>query len=230
MRTPITLAAALCLLAALPAHAGRPLQAEDAGILDPRQCELEGAWASLREPALPRATERGLQVACGIGWNSQLALAYTRASAAGVTGQGLRLGGKTELFRSAAQDPTAVTLAWGISSTKVPGTGWEHASTDLNAVASTPLGAYTVHLNLGHERDAQARTGTTTWAVALEHEAVGGFAPMGEFFGDDRGAPWWNLGLRWTVVPEKGFLDLSYGRQIVGGRPALLTAGFKLVF
>lgn len=230
MRHTLTLAATLCMLAALPAHAGRPLQAEDAGILEARQCEVEGAWARLREPGLPSATERSLQLACGIGWNSQLALATSRASVAGFSGQGLRLGGKTELFQTAGQDPTRVTLAWGISSAKLAGAGWEHASTDLNAVASMPLGATTLHLNLGHERDAQARTGTTTWAVALEHEGVGGFAPMGEFFGDDRGAPWWNLGLRWTAVPEKAFLDLSYGRQIVSGRPALLTAGFKLVF
>lgn len=230
MRTLFPLAATLCLLTSLPVQAGRPLQAEDAGILEHRQCEVEGAWASLREPALPRATERGLQLACGIGWNSQLALAYSRASVAGIGADGLRLGGKTELFRTAGQDPTAVTLAWGISSAKLPGSGWEHAATDLNAVASTPLGAYTLHLNLGHERDAQARTGTTTWAVALEHEAIAGFAPMGEFFGDDRGASWWNLGLRWIAVPEKAFLDLSYGRQITGGRPTLLTAGFKLVF
>lgn len=230
MRHARPLAATPCLLAALPAQAGRPLQAEDAGILEARQCELEGAWARLREPTLPRATERGLQLACGIGWNSQLALAYSRASVAGISGQGLRLGGKTELFRTADQDATTVVLAWGINSTKVADAGWEHAATDLNAVASTPLGATTLHLNLGHERDAQARAGTTTWAIALEHEGVGGVAPMGELFGDDRGAPWWNLGLRWSVVPEKAFLDLSYGRQIVGGRPALLTAGFKLVF
>jgi hypothetical protein len=230
MRHTLPLAATLCLLSALPAHAGRPLQAEDAGILDARQCELEGAWTRLREPALPRATESGLQVACGIGWRSQLALATSRASLAGLSGQGLRLGGKTEFFRTAGQDSTTVALAWGISSAKIDGAGWEHAATDLNAVTSTPLGAYTLHLNLGHERDAQARAGTTTWAVALEHEGVGGFAPMGEFFGDDRGAPWWNLGLRWTAVPEKAFLDLSYGRQIASGRPALLTAGFKLVF
>jgi hypothetical protein len=53
---------------------------------------------------------------------------------------------------------------------------------------------------------------------------------MAEIFGDDRGAPWWNLGLRYTLAKDKAYLDLSYGQQMSRGTPSLLTAGFKLVF
>ena len=64
----------------------------------------------------------------------------------------------------------------------------------------------------------------------MEHEGFGPVAPMAELFGNDREAPWWNLGLRSTLAKDKAYIDMSYGRQMTGGTPSLLTAGFKLVF
>lgn len=43
----------------------------------------------------------------------------------------------------------------------------------------------------------------TNWALAIEHEGFGALAPMAEVFGDDRGSRSWNLGLRYTLVPDQ---------------------------
>lgn len=96
---------------------------------------------------------------------------------------------------------------------------------------SRPLPAeLTLHANLGHARDEIGKQRSTTWGLALEHAGFGPVAPMAEFFGDDREPAWWNLGLRWTAVPERVFVDFSYGRQMSSAQPRMLTAGFKIAF
>lgn len=228
MNKIIALTAIACALP-LAAFAGRPLQTEDAGILEPRTCEVEGATQRLSSPPLPRTTENSLQLACGVGFSTQVALAASRTTVAGTADQGLRFGGKTELW-TAGKDAAALTLAWGVSAAKASGGSWKDDVADLAAVFSAPALGLSWHLNLGHERALQGRSSTTVWGVAAEHPGFGPVAPMAELFGDDRGATWWNLGLRWTLREEKAFVDVSYGRQMNAAQPSLLTAGFKFVF
>jgi hypothetical protein len=229
------LAATICLAGiaiATPAHAGRPLQTEDAGVIDRGNCEVEGA--ALRTTTLgERSTEQGLGLACGVGANSQLGLGASSVREGGVSARGVSLGGKTGLWKGEGDEAAALTLAWGLGWARVDN-NWKHAATDLNLVLSQPLAGNTLHLNLGHTRDVQGREVSTTWNVALEHPGfeVGGInlAPMAELFGDDRTSAWWNVGLRATVIPEKVFFDVSYGRQTRGDKPTLVTAGFKFAF
>lgn len=212
------------------AHAGRPLQAEDAGVLDRGACEVEGAVARLSAEGAT-ARERGLQLGCGIGLNSQLALGAASAKDGGARARGLALAGKTALWSGHGDDPAALALAWGLQWLKADGDTWRHGGTDINLVYSRPLAAeLTLHANLGHSRDEAGKQRSTSWALALEHAGFGSLAPMAEVFGDDREAPWWNLGLRWNAVPERLDVDFSYGRQMASGRPRLLTLGFKLAF
>lgn len=229
----LTLLAALLASLALPAQAGRPLQTEDAGVLDRGACEIEGATARLTVDGAS-ARDSSLQLGCGVGASTQLALAVSHASADGSSARGIELNGKTELWKGRpvkADQAAALTLAYAVASAKVTGDSWRHAATDLNLVYSRPLaGELTLHANLGHSRDEIAKTRSTTWALALEHAGFGAWAPMAEVFGDDRDAAWWNLGLRFTAVPDKLFIDTSYGRQMTGGTPTLWTLGFKVAF
>jgi hypothetical protein len=226
-----TALAALALAAA--AHAGRPLQTEDAGVLDRGGCELEGAH--LRETTLGRrASETGLGLGCGLGWRSQLGVGIARSHAEGESATGLQLGGKTSLWQADGDSAAALTLAWALTWDRPAGGGWSHSGKALNLVGSVPTGPGTLHLNLGHARDVPSELVSTTWGLAYEHDGIawGGlkWAPMAELFGDDHGSPWWNLALRATVVPDRIFLDLSYGRQSGGNKPRLVTAGFKFAF
>jgi hypothetical protein len=229
-----TLIAAL-LGSALPqaAHAGRPLQTEDAGVLDRAACEIEGFTA--RASAFGTALrENSLQLGCGVGASTQLAAAVARAKEDGASARGFELNGKTRLWQGAAakdDTPAALTLAYALGWSRQSGDKTRHAATELNLAYSHPLDAeWTAHANLGHARDEIAKAGVTTWGLALEHAGFGAWAPMAELFGDDRDAPWWNLGLRVTALPEKFFIDASYGRQITSGKPTLWSVGFKLAF
>lgn len=231
MKLKTILATAAACASPLISQAGRPLQTEDAGILEAKTCEVEGATARARVAGAPTLRDSALQLGCGVGFNSQLALAVSTASDGTDRERGLRLGGKTELWSAGGDDGAALTLAWGMERARAgSGGGWKTSGVDARAVVSIPAGPLTWHLNLGHERDTQARASTTAWGVALEHEGYGPLAPMAELFGNDREAPWWNLGLRYTMAKDKAYIDMSYGRQMSGGTPSLLTVGFKLVF
>jgi hypothetical protein len=223
------LALALSISMSTYATAGRPLQAEDAGVLESTACEVEAATSGLRKTGAPSMAAQGLQLGCGIGAQSQLALALSRSRSAGVSEPAARLGGKTRLW-SASDAGAVFTLAWGLSAARAAGDSWRYSGLDLGAVFSTPLGGATLHANLGHLFDKAARTAATRWAAAWEADAINGWAPMAEVFGDDRSAPWWNLGLRYTAIADKWYFDLSCGQQIASTRPRLATAGLKWAF
>jgi hypothetical protein len=231
---------ALCLavttaMTVLDAHAGRPLQTEDAGVLEPGAWELELAHSRVRLGAA-RAHDTSVQLARGIGWDSQFALAVGRARSGGERADSAAALGKTELWNNGNKDgAAALTLAWAVTGIKAGTDGWRHAATDLTLVYSRPLaGGLTLHANLGHARDEFERIGSTGWGLALEHDGVavgdGRLAPMAELFGDDRGSRWWNTGLRWTVRPDAVWLDASFGREFASQPATLVTFGLKIAF
>lgn len=233
IRGPAAVALLSLWLLSTPAQAGRPLQTEDAGVLDPGACEIEGAH--LRTTlAGQRETEATLGLGCGLGWRSQLGIGLSRARVDGSSATGGQLGGKTALWQGEGEDGVALTLAWSLGWDRGADGRWTHSSQALNAVASVPAGPGSVHLNMGHARDRVADAVSTTWGLAYEHEGVAlgtvHWAPMAELFGDDRGSRWVNLALRATVVAERVFLDLSVGRQLGGDKARLVTVGFKLAF
>lgn len=93
---PLLLATLACTVLTLPAQAGRPLQTEDAGVLERGACELEGATQRVSVDGA-RATEHALQFGCGIGLESQVALNASTAKDGSDRSRGLALVGKTGL-------------------------------------------------------------------------------------------------------------------------------------
>ncbi|MFT7776308.1 hypothetical protein [Roseateles sp.] len=215
--------AIVCLLSALgAARAGRPLQAEDADIMDPRACELEGAHSHWREQGAAQR-QTSLQLGCGIGGNSEVALQLIRP-------RELALGGKTQFWRDGE---TRVTVAWNLAHRHVEA-AWRRSGAGLVLVASAPLaGDWVLHANLGHQRDELLHRRSTIWALAAEHNGLGEggrWQPMAELFGDDQGRPWANAALRVALRQERLFVDVSMARRLGGVNARLATAGFKLAF
>lgn len=232
MNTHPLICAGLLVLTGLPALAARPMQTDDAGVLERADCELEGS--SLRQLASgERSTQSGLQLGCGIGWKTQLAVAAATANDAGMHHSGLALVGKSSLWQASADQGSgaALALSWQIAESRTPGGTWHHEGSEVRLIGSRPLDdSMTVHANVGHAHNVEDRMHSTSWGVALEHAPLSGFAglaPMAEIYGDDRDPVWWNLGLRYAVVAEKLCVDASYGRQ---ADRSLLTVGFKLAF
>lgn len=108
------------LAIALPALAGRPLQTEAAGVLEPGACEIEGVYERVRVDGAS-ASSRGLAAACGIGLRSQLGGSGSWSKAGGERGRSAGLGGKTLLWTGSGDGAPAFTLAWGVDADRVDG-------------------------------------------------------------------------------------------------------------
>jgi hypothetical protein len=234
--TQLRLAAALCAgaLQCLPALAARPLQTDDAGVIERGDCEVEAAWTRQRLAPGLRSNEASLQLGCGVGWGSQIDIGLASTRSAGTRETGLAVGGKTGLWRGAGEDGAALALGWEIVGSRASQGSLQHAATGLTLIGSLPLAdTLTLHANLGHARDETDHRRSTTWGLALEHAGLGlaaRWVPVAEVYGDDRERPWWNLGLRYSVVAEKLVIDMAYGRQFGSARPSTLTVGFTATF
>lgn len=220
----------LAALPVVPALAGRPLQTEDAGVLPRGGCEVEGAMSELKDhDAAERA--RVLQLACGIGAATQLALAVARVRTDAAE-QAVELNGKTGLWRGGdGDDAPALTLAYTVIGARLGGASWHHVGTGARLVHTRLLHSdWLLHANLGHLRNERSHASSTTWGLAIEHTGIGAIAPMAELFGQDRAPAWWNLGVRAALVRDALFVDASFGQQMNAARSRLLTVGFKVAF
>ena len=209
-------------------HAGRPLVTDDAGFIDKGGWEVEGSMDRSSEGE-SRTKAYSLGVSYGIGFNTQLGIGVGPEETDGFTTNGVGLSGKTGLWSN--DSGSGLSLAYALDWSKESGGSWVHSGSGVGLIYSRPLiSGLMLHTNLGHARDEVDNLASTGWGVALEHEGFGSIAPMAEVFGDDRSAPWWNVGLRWTVQPDKVFLDVAYGSQMISGRPDTASVGFKVAF
>ena len=218
--------ALLITLAAGAAHAGRPLQAEDAPVMDPGACELEGAQAHWHAQG-HGVRQRYLQLGCGVGAGTELALQTLQP-------RELALNGKTQFASTPWRDGDAqLSLAYSVN-LRHGDERWRRSGAAAILVASAPLTRdWVAHANLGHQRDEALRRRSTTWALAAEHNGLGDggrWQPMAEVFGDDHGHRWANAALRVAWVPGRVFIDGSLGRELGGAHARLATVGFRFAF
>lgn len=220
-------AAATLMGLSLPAFAGRPFATEDAGVLEPRSCELESFVARATAREAPRERGWWVQPGCGVGLHTQLAAGGGATRVEDESTRALALAGKTYV-RQLQDDQAGFTVAYQVGWSKRPGESFKHGSTDVKGVLTVPLGELLLHANLGWNRAQIDRINSTTWAVAIEKPVGKGFDIGAEAYGDDRSDAWIGIGARYAVVPEKFFVDASYALQTDSARARLLTIGIKL--
>lgn len=218
-------------LACGAAQAARPLVTEDAGVLGRGECELEGV-AGRTSSSGPGETTALLQVACGVGLQTQLAGAFGTSRTEGESSLAAAATGKTSL-RELTDEQAGVALAYALAGGRPSGMGWRYGSTTLLGVVTVPLRKeWLLHANLGASYSRPERATTAIWAAAVEVLRVEGsaFDLMAETFGTQRDPPWVNAGVRYTVVPERFTINASFGAQGGSERTKLATVGFKLNF
>lgn len=226
---PTTVAGAIVLpgllLVAAAAHAGRPMTADDATVLEPRTCQLEAWWQRLHDHR-----EGWLAPACSIapGWEAGVSLVRTREPG-GAASQ--RLGGA---YAKAVLRPLQ-TNGWGLGVVvaHLPlSAGSMAGDTSLNIPLSISLrdDAVLVHANAGWTRHHAIHQGGATWALGAEM-AVGPRAALTlESFGARRGHSYVQAGARYSVIPNRLDIDAAYGERLTArGKEAYLSLGLTLV-
>lgn len=190
----VTAVAALCAPSAV--HAGRPMAADDAVILDEASCELQSALDRLGWYAMP---------ACGVGgW--ELGAGALRQQRHGA----LLLQAKT-LLRPLQTD------GWGVALVLSGQGGADRgAGVNLPLTASLWRDALLVHANAGAQRAGTGGGVMGTWALGAELALGARSAVTMEAYGSGTQAAkrYARLGARHTLLPGRLDVDIAYTRGI----------------
>lgn len=205
-------AAALGLAACLgtgPAHAARPMITDDARIVDAKSCQLESWVKSKKDSA-----EFWAQPACNFTGNLELTLgaARTREDGSSRTTD-VVIQGKT-LFKELQPNGWGWGLAVG--NARHPndeGQGRGDLYAYVPVTFSLRDDRLFFHTNVGWLRTAQAHRNLMTWGLATEAQLSQSTWLIAETFGQNQGKPFYQMGLRYWLVPGHVQIDATYGNR-----------------
>lgn len=225
--TPLTIVAALALtLACDSVSAGRPSVTENADVIERGTCEIEGVAASNRASGSPTVRETTAIFTCAVGFDTQPAITYGRASGGGAKEQTLLLGAKT-MLRAPGDGRAGFGVVYGVGGLKAPGASWQREEAVVTGLLTLELSKGLLgHANLGWSHSRSARQSTTTWALGLELPGDTVFAA--DVFGDDRARPGASVGVGHTF--GKVLLNAAYAVQFESPRVRQISLGAKLTF
>lgn len=206
------------------AHAGRPLNTDDAAILPEGACQIE-TW--LRPSR--RLHQFNFQPACnpwgGIEWGAS----FTRQHAADAGPQTLvGLQAKT-VFREAETGGWGAGATLGVVRTTEAGNAAMLRSGTL-ILSAAPTAAFALHANVGATQEG-SRHAIANWAAAIEYELHPRWTLVAETYGAAHGRPTHQFGARTWLDPDRLQLDATIGRETVGGtRETVVTLGLVWVW
>lgn len=227
----LLLATLLCAFLPL-AQAARPLTTEDAGVLAPQACEWDSSLAQLRAKGSPAETGWTTQIGCGVGFGTQLALAYSGSESGGERADGLALGGKTGLSKADGGDEAGPSwaLAWGATFARRGDLPLYWDAAYLNLVFTQPIAdRLTLHANLGWLHSHVERHDTATWNLAAEYALSPRIDATAEIYGYGAHRPWMAAGLR-LAAGESLSVNASYALRRDHERTNLFSIGLVLAF
>jgi hypothetical protein len=234
-RALLALSAALPLLLQAPALAqGGPYRVDDAAILATGGVKLDAAWGiSFRRP---RETEVSLTPAATFRFlpRAEISLGIARSAEAAASGRewATRLSPrvKIELVPLAEDSPFGLALATGLSWRTAPGANRLETLEAIGILSVRPAEALTLNLNLGAERDREARRTAPRWGLGAAWEVVGGTALVAASSGSDRGRAALQGGVRQSLGEGLPTLDLVLGRNLSDRRGSWLVLGLTAEF
>ncbi|MEK9719805.1 MAG: hypothetical protein VW257_01875 [Quisquiliibacterium sp.] len=214
----------VCAGLALCALLGLPLQAQSAGamntdearVIDQKSCQLE-TWVRRGQDS----TESWILPACSVGHDIELAVGGSYLS--GPSGS--------------ANSDVLVQLKRVLAPVKNGGSGWaisagylahpgaysprrylgDAYANLLNSYVSAD-GTRELHANLGWTHDRAGAADRLTWGVATQIQQTGQLSWLAELYGRDQGRPWFQVGARISIVPDRVQIDATMGSRFGSGR------------
>jgi hypothetical protein len=217
----------LALLGMGYVHAARPMNTDDANIVDEKSCQLE-SWVKATHTSVERwaipGCNLGGEVEWSVGGNAQ-------------TDDGL---GKTQFWVAQAkkrwvpvgENTVGISTTLGAMATR-PAFGNKSEDKDyyFNVPVTVPLGQdRAVHLNAGWVNHQTLGVTRPTWGVGGELPLSARIIVIAETYGEATMGTRYQVGLRMWVVPQRVQIDTTYGNQV--GQPEHLrwfTVGVRLL-
>ena len=186
------------------AHAGRPMTVEDAALADASSCQLE-SWVQNNRAS----TEYWALSGCNFSGNLELSL-----GAAHITGESgshptAILQGKT-LFKPLTPDGWGAGLVFG-NQFQLGGRFISDLYVTVPVSFSFQDDRYIVHANMGWLHEKAAKRHAMTWGLGAETRLTERTTLTSETFGQQRGQPFFQLGVKHWLLLDRLQLDASYG-------------------
>ena len=192
------------------AYAAGAMNVDDAQVLDANKCQLE-AWGKFNRDG----TERWLNPSCNLTGNLEVSWGNSwQRDATGLYLANSQLQGKT-VFREMSPDSYGIGMLGGVVRQTDSGDdgrqrSWNYYSKLLTSFSFND-DAVLLHTNLGFIHRGKEQTTRLTWGLGNETRLIKHLSFIGEVFGENKGKPSYQAGIRATLVPEHVELDLTYG-------------------
>ena len=211
------------LLLSLPARAATPYVTDDAGLIAAGSCQVE-AWVQRNRDS----TEYWMLPACNLVGRLDLTFGASRTRADGAsTLTDVQFEAKTA-FAPMALDQWATALSAGTARHPVARSRDWYAT--LIASRAFFDERVLMHVNAGWLRDGEAGRHRATWGTAVEWRVGERTWLVGELFGQHRGRPYHQVGVRYALVPDTVEIDVTYGnRNACGSDDRWFTVGLRVM-
>ncbi|MDR1163916.1 MAG: hypothetical protein LBM17_08805 [Candidatus Accumulibacter sp.] len=209
------------------AHAARPMNTDDARVVDSKACQLE-TWTK----KTPGGSEHWALPACNFTGNLEVTLGGLRGRNEHIRDTATVFQGKT-LFKSLETNGWAWGLVFGNAHRSK-----SSANTGLSSERYAYIPAsfsfrddrFILHTNVGWSREKAERKDRMTWGVGSETRLTGSTWLIAETFGQNHGKPFYQVGLRHWLVPDRVQIDATFGDRIDGiGGERWFSIGLRLL-
>lgn len=191
------------------AHAGRPIETDDASAAEMNTCQLD-IWTE----GARQTRQDNFNAGCNFFGQGEFGLGFADLKG-NDEDQSFRSLGYKHIF----QDFTDTTAGFGLAVSRewgrVKSTSESSKETLVTAISTVPLGGedLLLHLNLGHVQfsDPFVRDSSIYKAAALDYSYNERLGFSAETFSGVQESLSWRLGARYTVIPDFLQIDASYG-------------------
>jgi hypothetical protein len=197
----------MLLVGASSAHAARPMITDDARLTDAGACQVE-SWVHIHGNqhefwALP---------ACNPGGNLELTLGGALAYDGNRSESGAAVIQLKTLFTPLETNGYGVGLAVGYATQ--PGSAHSGNPYFYVPVSFSLIDDRVVlHTNLGYTRERENQENRLTWGLGSETQLTERTWLIAESYGQDKGHPFFQVGIRHWIIPNRMQIDTTYGSQ-----------------
>lgn len=192
------------------AKAARPLNTDDANVVDPKSCQDE-SWIKKSKTN----TERWVVPGCNFFADTEISLGANFQSDDGLPNS------RYQLMQAKKRWRVLEAGDWGFSTTlgtlKLSGQTPEETVNDvyLNVPITWSVGQDRfVHLNVGRVQHQTQTYGANTWGLAFEQPFNSNVIGILESYGEAKQASKYQVGLRFWIIPQRVQIDTTLGNVV----------------
>lgn len=211
-----------------PAHAARPLITDDARVVDAKACQVE-SWLRIEHGR----TELWALPGCNFAGDVEFTLGGGRFRDEGQTASDLLAQAKV-LIKPLAANGWGAAITGGAVRHRPLGGDASFTDVYVNVPLSFSFAddQFVLHTNAGWLRDGAAQRHVATWGVGTESQLSARVGIVAEAFGQVSRESFYQLGLRFWVVPNRVQIDTTYGNRIGsahGNQARWFSIGLRLL-